>query len=63
VLGVGAVGGVAHRVRVRLDPIAQVDVRQRHVAAVLGSDGRIDVIDAALGMSAVLLERVTAALV
>ena len=53
----GAVVRVVQRLTMRIHGVAEVDVRQRHVAgasAGLRSDGRIDVLEATLGVGAML---------
>ncbi len=62
----GAVVRVVQRLSMRIERIAEIDLRQRDLArmrAGLRSDGRIDVLEAALGVGAVLLQHVAIALV
>ncbi len=62
----GAVARVVQRLPMRIERVAEIDLRQRDVArarAGLRSDGRIDVLEAALGVGAMLLEHVAIALV
>ncbi len=61
-----AVLRIVQRLAVRIHGVAEVDFRQRHVAgasAGLRSDGRIDVLEATLGVGAMLLEHVAVVLV